>query len=116
MKKSFYLMSFIFCLSFFNCNTYEGDLEKMGNSVRSHFRYKDAENGTKTTIQYLKAVSYEKIPEEQRQNPDEVYECNVYVKGNWIYDNSYRIFNLDDTFKCYFNQKKAFVRMQEKEN
>ncbi|MBB4035889.1 putative SAM-dependent methyltransferase [Dysgonomonas hofstadii] len=95
----------------YGCNSYNYDLEKMGEAVQSHLKYKDIDNGTKTTINYLKAISYEEIPEPDRKQPDEYYLCKVYVKGTWAYDNSYRIFNLDDTLNCYFSKSKTFLRM-----
>lgn len=96
---------------YFSCNSYNNDLERMGESVRQSFRYSDADNGTVTKIEYLKAISYEKIPEEQRPEPDDVYLCRVYVKGTWSYYNSHRIFNIDDTLDCYFNKSKTFIRI-----
>lgn len=113
MKR--YILFPIIAIFFFMqaCSSYDYDLVKMGEAVQSHMRYRDADNGTKTTINYLKALSYEKIPEEKREKPDEYYLCKVHIQGTWVYDNSYRIFNMDDTLNCYFSKRKAFLRIQE---
>jgi len=110
-----YILLFVVVICFFitGCNSYEYELEKMGDAVRSHMRYRDAENGTKTTVNYLKAMSYEEIPEEKREKPDEYYLCKVHIQGTWAYDNSYRIFNMNDTMNCYFSQSKTFLRMED---
>lgn len=114
MKKSSFLFVAILSFFSFSCSSYDYDLKKMGEAVKSHFRYRDMENGTKTTIEYLKALSYEKLPEEKRENPDDYYLCKVHIKGTWAYDNSFRIFNMNDTLNCYFSKSKTFVRMGDK--
>ncbi|NDV78547.1 hypothetical protein [Dysgonomonas sp. 511] len=97
-------------LLFVACNQ---DLENMGEAVRSHFRYRDADKNTITKISYLKAISCNKIPENEQKNSNEEYLCKVYVKGTWQYNGSYRIFNIDDTLDCFFNKNKAFLRIGE---
>ena len=111
MKQYAFLFTLVISFFLYGCNSYEYDLEKMGEAVQSHIKYRDIDNGTKTTINYLKAISYEEIPEADRKQPDEFYLCKVYIKGTWAYDNSYRIFNMDDTLNCYFSKNKTFVRM-----
>jgi predicted RNA-binding protein len=85
----------------------------MGDAVRSHLQQKDTENGTITKIEMLKALSYEKIPDDKRKQPDEAYLCKVYIRGTWSYGDSYRIYNMDDTLKCYFNSNKVFLRIDD---
>jgi len=111
MKKYFPLFLVVLCLSCYSCHSYDYDLKLMGEAVQQHLRYRDTDNGTKTKVEYLKALSYEKIPEDQRSKPDEVYLCKVYVKGTWAYYDSYRVFNINDTLNCYFNKDKRFVRL-----
>lgn len=112
MKKYFYLILFVFSFCCFSsCSTYDRNLEKMGESVRDHLRYRDAENGTVTKITYLKALSYEKIPEDKREKEDEVYLCKVHMQGTWSYYNSYRIFNMNDTVDSYFSKNMTFLRL-----
>lgn len=115
MKKSSFLLVFIISVFFVSCNFLNNDLEKMGGAVKQHFKYKDVEDGTITKISYLKALSYDKIPEDQRESPEEVYLCKVYVRGTWSYYNSHRIFNIDDTLDCYFNKSKTFIRIDKLE-
>lgn len=111
MKKYLYFISVIFCLCCFSCSTYSYDLDQMGAAVKQHMKYRDTENGTTTKIEYLKAVSYEKIPEDKREQPEDVYLCKVYIKGTWSYYDSYRVFNINDTIDCYFSGKKTLLRM-----
>lgn len=108
MKKYFSLMLIVLC---FSCGTSNYDLERMGEAVKAHMRYRDAEKGTITKITYLKALSYEKIAEDKREKPDEVYLCKVLMRGTWSYDGSYRVFNINDTVDCYFNKNKTFLRL-----
>ncbi len=112
MKKYIILALTIF--SFFSCSSYQNDLEKMGEAVRSHIKYRDIDNGTITKIEVLESLSYKEIPEQQRIKPDEVYLCKVYVRGTWTYQDSYRVYNLDDTLKCYFAKNKTFLRIEQK--
>jgi len=111
MKKYFLLIAAGICIFTFSCSSYDYDLQRMGEAIQSHIKYRDIDNSTKTTINYLKAISYEEIPEAERKQPDEYYLCKVYIKGTWAYDNSYRVFNIDDTLNCYFSKSKTFVRM-----
>ena len=108
MKKYF---SLILVILFFSCTTKEYDLEKMGEAVQAHLKYRDADKGTITKITYLKALSYEKIAEDKREKPDEVYLCKVYMTGTWSYYDSYRVFNINDTIDCYFSKNKTFLRL-----
>lgn len=98
-----------------SCSTRQYDLDKMGEALKSHLRYRDADNGTITKIDYLEPISYEKIAEDQRSEPDEVYLFKAYIRGTWSYADSYRVFNLDDTIKCYFSKNKTFLRMDDNE-
>ncbi len=111
MKKV--LIVLILGLMFASCNTRQYDLDKMGDALKSHLRYRDADKGTITKVDYLEPISYEKIAEDQRREPDEVYLFKAYIRGTWSYADSYRIFNLDDTIKCYFSKDKTFLRMDD---
>lgn len=88
-------------------------MEKMGNALKRHLKSLDAENGTITKIEYIEPISSEKIPEDMRRQPNEAYLFTAYVKGTWAYGDSYRIYNMDDTLKCYFSKDKAFLRMDD---
>lgn len=111
MKKYIPLIATVISILFFSCSSYNNDLERMGGAVKQHFKYKDIDDGTVTNISYLKAVSYEEIPEAEREDPNEVYLCKVYMKGTWSYYNSNRIFNVDDTLNCFFDKSKTFIRI-----
>lgn len=112
MKK--YILSFIIVMLISACTTPQQDLDKMADGVRSHLRYKDVENNTVTRINEIKGISCEKIPEDERQNPDEVYLLRVYIRGTWNESRSYRIYNIDDTVQAIFNKNKTFLRMDTK--
>lgn len=109
MKKSIFYILLI--IGLFSCSNSQYDLDKMQAAVKQHIRNYDVDNGTITKIDYLKAISYEKTSEESREHPDDVYRCRVFIQGHWSYQNSYRIFNMNDTINCYFNSKKVFSRM-----
>lgn len=111
MKKILFITAIVALLS--SCTSRGYDLEQMGKAVESHIKYRDIDNMTITKVKYLKALSYEKIPEDKRENPEEVYLCKVHIQGTWSYDNSYRIFNINDTIDCYFSGKKVLLRMQD---
>ncbi|MBK5720524.1 hypothetical protein JGH11_06535 [Dysgonomonas sp. Marseille-P4677] len=111
MKK--YIFLIVIGLGLISCSSYQYDLDKMGEAVKSHLKYRDAENSTITKIEYIEPISYEKTADNERSNPDEVYLFKVYVKGTWAYQDSYRIFNISDTLKCYFGKNKTFLRMDE---
>ncbi len=109
MKKA---IVFILLISAFTaCSDYE--LKKMEDQVRSHIKYRDQEKGIITKIDYLKAISYDQIAEEDKKDPDDAYLCKVYVRGTWAYYESNRIFNMDDTLKCVFDKSKTIVRIEE---
>lgn len=112
MKKFAILMLIISCFWSYSCSSYDYDLEKMGEAVQSHLKYRDADNGTITKIEYLKAVSYKEISQNEREKPDEAYLCKVYIKGTWAYMDSYRIYNIDDTLNCFFTKNKTFLRIE----
>lgn len=116
MKK--YIFFLLLSIGLTSCNlSYQNNLEKMGDAVRQHMRYRDADNGTITKVEYFKPISYEKIAKDKRQKPDEAYLFRVYIQGTWSYDNSYRIYNINDTVNCYLNEDKKVLRMDEnKEN
>ncbi|MDR2955712.1 MAG: hypothetical protein LBV43_11585 [Prevotella sp.] len=111
MRKFCFLIITVLFIGGISCTSKSYDLERMGEQVKQHLRYRDTENETITKITYIKALSYEKIPESERANSEEEYLCKVYMRGTWSYYNSYRIFNIDDTIDCYFNKNKAFIRM-----
>lgn len=109
MKKSIFYILLV--IGIFSCSNSQYDLDKMGAAVKQHIRNNDADNGTITKIDNIKAISYEKIPEADRVHSDDVYRCRVFIQGRWSYLNSNRIFNMNDTINCYFNGKKVFSRM-----
>ncbi len=109
MKKLIFYTLLI--IGIFSCSNSQYDLDRMGAAVKQHIRYNDADNGTITKIDNIKAISYEKIPEADREHPDDVYRCKIFIQGRWSYLNSNRIFNLNDTINSYFNSKKVFYRM-----
>lgn len=111
MKK--YIFLIFISLGFISCSSYQYDLEKMGNAVKSHLKYRDVDNGTITKIEYIEPISYEEIPENKREIPDEAYLFKVYIKGTWAYQDSYRVFNISDTLTCYFSKNKTFLRMDD---
>lgn len=112
-----YIYFTLIILGLFSCGVNsQYDLDKMGDAVRQHIKYRDIDNNTITRIEILKPVSCEKIPEEKRVKPDEAYLFKVYVQGTWSYMDSYRVYNIDDTLKCYFSNQKVFLRMDEKDN
>jgi hypothetical protein len=112
MKK--YILLLIIVAGLCSCDiNYQRNLNKMGDAVRQHIRYRDADNGTITKIGHFVPVSYEKIPEDKRQKPDEVYLFRVYIQGTWSYDNSYRIYNINDTVNYYFDSNRKVLRMDE---
>lgn len=111
MRKYLTLIAVVISILSLSCSSTAKDLERMGGAVKQHFRYKDIDEGTITKINYLKAVSYDEIPEAERANPDEVYLCKVYVRGTWSYYEGNRVFNIDDTLDCYFNKTKTFIRI-----
>lgn len=111
MRKCIFAVLIMMSVLFFSCSFYSNDLNRMGAAVKQHFRYKDADEGTVTNISYLKAVSYDEIPEVERADPQEIYLCKVYVRGTWYYYNSQRIFNIDDTLNCFFDKNKTFIRI-----
>ena len=108
MKKSIFYILLTFGL--FSCSNSQYDLDKMEAAVKQHIRNNDADNGTITKIDNIKAISYEKIPEGDRREPNEVYLCRVFIQGR-SYQDSNRIFNVNDTINCYFNSKKGFYKM-----
>lgn len=113
MKK--YLLSLLFVVFMFpSCDFHQRNLENMGYSVKNHFKEKDVENGTITKFETLKALSYEEIPEDKRNTPEEYYVCKVYIKGTWSYMGGFRVYNMDDTLNSYFTKDKVFIRIENK--
>jgi len=110
--RKFIVLIFVVCVCM-SCNLSDYQLERMGDSVRSHIKYRDQEKGTITKIEYLKALSYDEIPEDKRETPEDAYLCKVYVRGTSSYSGSYRVFNIDDTLNYIFNKKKAVLRIDE---
>ncbi|MFC4675838.1 hypothetical protein [Dysgonomonas termitidis] len=109
MKKC--IFSIIILFGMLSSTSCQSDLDKMGEAVKSHFKYRDADNGTITKIEEVNALSYKEIPEDKRENPGEVYLCKVYVRGTWSYANSFRIYNINDTLDCFFSKNKTFLRI-----
>ena len=111
MKK--YILMLAIPLLFFACGgSYEYNLDNMGKAVRKHIMYNDIEKNLKTDIEYLKALSYEEVPENEREQPDDVYLCKVHLIAKSAYMGSYRVYNINDTIGYYFNKDMAFVRMK----
>lgn len=116
MKKYIFLL--LITVGLFSCSlSTQYNLDKMGESAKQHIKYRDIDNNTVTKIEYLEPVSYEKIPKDKRESPDEAYLCKIYIQGTWAYANSYRIFNINDTINCYFDSNFKVLKMDEnKEN
>ncbi len=110
-----YIFSILLGFIFFSCGgAYDHTLTEMGKSVKQHIRYNDEKNNIKTNIEILKPISYEEVPVDQRVQPDDVYLCKVYLRANWAYVGSSRLYNTDDTLNCYFDKNKVFVRIDTK--
>lgn len=101
----FLLLPIMSCSNFLN----QKDLDRMELSVKQHIKNNDQQENTITQIEYIKPIEYIEIPKDQRKNPDEVYLFKIYIKAKWSYADSYRIYNIDDTLKYYFDKDKKFV-------
>lgn len=115
MQKTFFYISTILTLLillFTSCgkSKYEYDLTEMGKSVKRHIMYYDVEKNIETTIDIFKPISYEKIPEDKKLQSEDAFLFKVYVRGNWSYMESRRIYNIDDTLKYIFDKNKRFLR------
>lgn len=109
MKKI--LLTILLTLAFVSCtNRYDYNLIEMKKAFERRVFNKDIENNTQTTIQYLKALSYEEIPLAQRKDSSEMYLAKIYLKSRWVYLNSSRIYNVDDTLDCYFDKDLNLLR------
>lgn len=115
MKKYIYLA--LITLSVIACKDlkYDYNLKQMGQALNEHFKQKDLDNSTVTNITLLKPISYEKIAENKRLQPDEMYLTKIYVKGTWSYMDSNRIYNMDDTLSCFFNEDLSLLRVETNE-
>lgn len=110
MKK---ILIFAFIILLFSaCNIREKNtLSAMKKAFAEHVVKKDIENQTQTTVKFLRAVSYEEIPENKRDNPDELYEAKIYLESRWVYLNGSRIYNVADTLDCYFDKDINLIRV-----
>lgn len=95
----------------FSCKNNNYNLEVMGKAVERHFKYNDEENEIHTVIETLKPISYSAIDKTMREQPNDAYLCKVYVKARWSYLEGSRVFNINDTLDCYFDQDLKFNRI-----
>lgn len=91
-------------------------LIEMEKAVKHHIMLNDAEKGIITDLKYIVPISYEQIPENGKQQPDDVYLGKVYLQGKSSYVNSSRIYNIDDTLTCYFDKDVKFLRWDKKDD
>lgn len=90
---------------------YNSDLEKMGKSLESHFKYNDQKQNTVTTLELLQPLSYEKLEDNQKEKPEDTYLTRFYVRGKWNTIGSSLIYNMNDTISCYFDKDLKYLRM-----
>lgn len=98
-------------LLFISCNSSQRDLDFLEANVKQHIKYKDADNGTITKINNIKAISIDKISDENKKNPEEAYLSRVFIQGTWSYLEGNRIFNFSDTINCYLDKNKKLIEI-----
>lgn len=116
MKRSLFILLILSCM--FSCGkvSHDANLEKMGRAVKKYIKSNDAEKNLRTAVELLEPLSYEEIPEDKRIEKEDAYVCKVHLIAKSAYEGSARIYNINDTMTCYFNDKIQFLRWEKEGN
>lgn len=115
MKKIIYIVV-LSCISLCACDDKRQELmlNDMAKEIRHHITINDADKNLRTKIKYLTPLSYEELAEEDRQEANDAYRCKVHLVGTSSYQNSSRIYNMNDTLTCFFDKDIKFLRWDKK--
>lgn len=85
----------------------------MRKVLERHIVQRDIDNETQTTVESIRALSYTEIPDAERQDSADAYLAKIYLKSRWVYLNSSRIYNVDDTLDVYYDKDLRILRIEE---
>ena len=86
------------------------NLQQMGKSIERHFKYNDEKQNTITTLELVQPISYDKLDEDQKEQPEDTYLAKFYVRGKWTRAESSLVYNMNDTISCYFDKDYKYLR------
>ena len=86
-------------------------LNKMNESFKVYIRDNDLRKDLVTKLKKVEAISYKELEESEREHKDEFYEAKVHMQGTTSYMRSTKIYNLNDTVTCYFDENLKMLRL-----
>lgn len=103
-------------LAFLSCTNEEVKkneiMRKMDASFKIYIRDNDLRKNFITKLKKVKTISYKELTDEDaKQSPEELYEAKVLMVGTTALMNSARVYNLNDTVTCYFNEDLKMLRL-----
>lgn len=91
----------------------EGETKaKFNRGFRTYIQNNDVEKGLKTSLRDVEIISYTEVDEANRKSAEEKYEVQIYMSGKTAYSQGARVYNLDDTVACYFDESFKMLRLQ----
>ena len=111
MKK--YMIFCLFSFAMVSCSLFEAnDLAEMRDSFVRHIKAQDEANEMKKEIEMAHAISYQKLNDEEKVEPEDAYLTKIYLVSKSWYIGGSRVYNTNDTLEVYFNKDKRFLRVK----
>lgn len=86
-------------------------LVKMEQSFKIYIRDNDLRKDLVTKLEKVEALSFVELADSLRDNPEEIYEAKIHMMGTTSFMYSAKIYNMNDTVTCYFDNDMKMLRL-----
>ena len=83
----------------------------MNKAFKVYIQNNDLRKDLVTKLTLVETISYKELGEERQENSEEVYEAKILMRGTTSQMYSAKIYNLNDTVTCYFDENLKMLRL-----
>lgn len=87
---------------------------KLARSFKTYIKSNDEKKELITDLKEVEVISYSEIS--NQENAEEKYEAQIFMRGTTSYSKGSRIYNLNDTVSCFFDESLTMLRLQHTTN
>lgn len=105
-----FLTTIILLFTIISCSP-EGEMHaKLTRSFKTYIKNNDEKKELITDLKEVEVISYSEIS--NQENDKEKYEARIFMRGTTSYSKGSRIYNLNDTVSCYFDESLTMLRLE----
>lgn len=89
----------------------EGEMKaNLTRSFKTYIKNNDEKKELITDLKEVEVISYSEIA--SKENAEEKYEARIFMRGTTSYSKGSRVYNLNDTVSCFFDESLTMLRLQ----